>query len=172
MTKIKKKSEKPMIEVKLVNHVLAAEVDAIAKEDGGSYELPKYATEGSAGLDLRACIKEPVEIKPGETKLIPSGIAINIKNPGIMAALMPRSGLGSKGLVLGNLTGVIDSDYQGEIKIALWNRTANATFTVKPGERICQMLFIPVLQVEFDFVDEFSEATERGAKGFGDSGVK
>jgi len=136
---------------------------------GTDIPLPHLATEGSAGMDMRACIDNELIVEPGETVLIPSGMAIYIADNNLAAVLLPRSGLGHKhGLVLGNLTGLIDSDYQGQIFISCWNRSKNP-YTVKPGERIAQMVFIPVERVEFDVVDEFEE-TDRGEGGFGHSG--
>ena len=136
---------------------------------GNEIPLPQHATDGSAGVDLRACLSEPLLIRPGETRLIGTGIAIHIGDPGYAAMLLPRSGLGHKhGIVLGNLVGLIDSDYQGELKVSCWNR-GDTGFTVQPGERICQMVIVPVLQVEYDIVEEF-EASERGAGGFGHTG--
>lgn len=136
---------------------------------GRDYPLPQYATEGSAGVDLRACIDAPLELKPGDTQLIPSGIAIYLQDPGYAAIVLPRSGLGHKhGIVLGNLVGLIDSDYQGQIFVSCWNRGQSA-FTIQPGERVAQLVVVPVAQVEFDVVNEFA-ATERGAGGFGSSG--
>ena len=137
---------------------------------GDSIALPHYATDGSAGLDMRACIDEAMTIKPGQTELIPTGLAIHIGDPGLAAVLLPRSGLGHKhGLVLGNLTGLIDSDYQGQVFISCWNRGSNA-YTIEPGERIAQMVFVPVEQVGFDVVEEFTES-DRGDGGFGHSGT-
>ena len=137
---------------------------------GDSIELPHYATPGSAGLDMRACIGEPITVAPGETVLVPTGLAMHIEDAGIAAVLLPRSGLGHKhGLVLGNLTGLIDSDYQGQVFISCWNRGSKA-YEVQPGERIAQMVFVPVEQVRFDIVDEF-EDSDRGAGGFGHSGT-
>ena len=137
---------------------------------GDSIPLPHYATEGSAGLDMRACIDEPLTVNPGDTVLVPTGLAIHVADPSLAAVLLPRSGLGHKhGLVLGNLTGLIDSDYQGQVFISCWNRGSKA-YEVEPGERIAQMVFVPVEQVEFSVVDEF-EATDRGAGGFGHSGT-
>jgi len=131
--------------------------------------MPDYATTGSAGLDLRACIDEPLILEPGQTELVPSGLAIFINDPNLAAVLWPRSGLGHKhGVVLGNLTGLIDSDYQGQVFISIWNR-GNKSYEIQPGERIAQMVFIPVSQVQFEQVDEFA-ASERGAGGFGHSG--
>lgn len=136
---------------------------------GTEFPLPHYATGGSAGLDLRACLKEPLNLAPGGTALIPSGIAIHIGDPGYAAVLLPRSGLGHKhGIVLGNLVGLIDSDYQGEVLVSCWNRGHEA-FTVQPGERIAQMVILPVVQARFEVVPEF-EASARGAGGFGHSG--
>lgn len=136
---------------------------------GNEIELPHYATDGSAGMDMRACLDEALDIHPGETHLIPTGIAIHIGDPGLAAVLLPRSGLGHKhGIVLGNLTGLIDSDYQGQLFVSVWNR-GNDSFTVNPGERIAQMVFVPVVQASFDIVDEFDES-DRGAGGFGHTG--
>lgn len=136
---------------------------------GREYPLPQYATAGSAGIDLRACIEAPIELRPGDTQLIPSGIAIYLADPTLAAIVLPRSGLGHKhGIVLGNLVGLIDSDYQGQVFVSVWNR-GQTTFTIQPGERIAQLVVVPVVQVEFDVVDEFV-ATERGASGFGSSG--
>lgn len=138
---------------------------------GNEFPLPHYATEGSAGMDLRACIDGPLELKPGQTELIPSGIAIHMQDAKMAATLLPRSGLGHKhGVVLGNLVGLIDSDYQGQVFVSCWNR-GDTTFTIEPGERIAQMVFVPVIQAEFEVVDEF-DATERGAGGFGHTGTK
>ena len=134
-----------------------------------SIPLPHYATAGSAGLDMRACIDKPLTVEPGDTVLVPSGIAIHIGDPGLAACLLPRSGLGHKhGLVLGNLTGLIDSDYQGQVFISIWNRGAK-TYEIQPGERIAQMVFVPVEQVEFQVVEEFDDS-HRGEGGFGHSG--
>lgn len=136
----------------------------------GEY-LPSYATTGSAGLDLRACIDEPMEIMPGETKLIPTGLAIHIADPGYAALILPRSGLGHKhGIVLGNLVGLIDSDYQGQLMVSTWNRGTDA-FTLNPMERLAQLVIVPVLQVGFNVVEEFEES-DRGAGGFGSTGKK
>ncbi len=137
---------------------------------GDSIPLPHYATDGSAGLDMRACIDTPLTIAPGETELIPTGLAIHVRDPGLAAVLLPRSGLGHKhGLVLGNLTGLIDSDYQGQVFISCWNR-GSKSYEISPGERIAQMVFIPVEQVQFNVVDEF-EDSDRGDGGFGHSGM-
>ena len=135
-----------------------------------SIPLPNYATDGSAGLDMRACIDEPLTVSPGDAKLVPTGIAIHIGDGGLAAVLLPRSGLGHKhGLVLGNLTGLIDSDYQGQVFISCWNRGSKA-YEIKPGERIAQMVFVPVEQVRFVVVEEFQNS-ERGDGGFGHSGT-
>jgi len=136
---------------------------------GNQYPLPAYATVGSAGLDLRACLKEPQTLKPGDTVLIPSGIAIHIEDNGYAAMLLPRSGLGHKhGIVLGNLVGLIDSDYQGEVMVSCWNR-GQSDFTIQPGDRIAQMVIVPVVRAKFEVVTEFDEST-RGTGGFGHSG--
>ncbi len=136
---------------------------------GEAFPLPHYATDGSAGLDMRACIDAKVTVAPGETVLIPTGLAIHIGDSRLAAVLLPRSGLGHKhGLVLGNLTGLIDSDYQGQVFISCWNRGSSA-YTVEPGERIAQMVFIPVEQVDFNIVEEF-DSSQRGEGGFGHSG--
>ena len=130
---------------------------------------PHYATAGSAGLDLRACIEAPLAIHPGETHLIPSGLAIHLTDPGLAAMILPRSGLGHKhGIVLGNLVGLIDSDYQGEIMVSTWNR-GNESFVLNPLDRLAQLVVVPVVQVAFNVVDTF-EATSRGADGFGSTG--
>ncbi|RJX33227.1 MAG: dUTP diphosphatase [Oxalobacter sp.] len=134
-------------------------------------QLPAYATPGSAGLDLRACLDAPLDIAPGETHLIPTGLAIHIADPGYAAMILPRSGLGHKhGIVLGNLVGLIDSDYQGQLMVSTWNR-GQTTFTLNPMERLAQLVIVPVMQVQFNVVEEFS-ASERGAGGFGSTGKK
>lgn len=136
---------------------------------GGEFPLPHYATAGSAGLDMRACVDTPLEIAPGETHLIPTGLAIHLGDAGLAAVLLPRSGLGHKhGIVLGNLVGLIDSDYQGQVFVSCWNR-GSQPFTVTPGERIAQMVIVPVLHAEFEVVEEFV-ASARGAGGFGHTG--
>lgn len=136
---------------------------------GDTIDLPNYATDGSAGLDLRACLDQDTILAPGETLLIPTGLAIHIDDPALAAVLLPRSGLGHKhGIVLGNLVGLIDSDYQGQIFVSCWNRSQQA-FEIKIGERIAQMVFVPVAQVAFEQVNEFS-ASERGTGGFGHTG--
>ncbi|HET6629589.1 MAG TPA: dUTP diphosphatase [Woeseiaceae bacterium] len=136
---------------------------------GESIPLPEHATEGSAGLDMRACIDAPLVVEPGQTVLVPTGLAIHIGDAGLAAVLLPRSGLGHKhGLVLGNLVGLIDSDYQGQVFISCWNRS-QAAYEVQPGERIAQMVFVPVEQVRFEVVAEFDDS-RRGSGGFGHSG--
>jgi len=136
---------------------------------GKVFPLPEYATPGSAGLDLRACIDQPMVINPGETQLIPTGIAIHIADPNLAATILPRSGLGHKhGIVLGNLVGLIDSDYQGPLMVSCWNRSENA-FTLEAGERLAQLVFVPVVQATFAVVDSF-ESSDRGEGGFGHSG--
>ena len=136
---------------------------------GDKYPLPHYATAGSAGLDLRACIDSPLTIEPGQSVLIDTGLSLFIDDPGLAATILPRSGLGHKhGIVLGNLVGLIDSDYQGPLMISCWNRSQQA-YTVEPGERIAQLVIVPVVQVEFDIVTEFKQ-TERGHGGFGSTG--
>ncbi len=132
-------------------------------------QLPHYATPGSAGLDLRACIAAPLTLHPGQAELIPSGIAIHLADPGLAAVVLPRSGLGHEhGIVLGNLVGLIDSDYQGQIFVSAWNR-GQAPFVVKPMERLAQLIVVPVVQVGFNVVEEF-DASDRGAGGFGSTG--
>ncbi|MBL8533928.1 MAG: dUTP diphosphatase [Betaproteobacteria bacterium] len=134
-------------------------------------QLPQYATAGAAGMDLRACIQESVSLLPGETQLIPSGIALHLSDPGLAAIVLPRSGLGHKhGIVLGNLVGLIDSDYQGQVFVSVWNRGKDA-FLIQPMDRIAQLVVVPVVQVEFRLVDAFG-ATERGAGGFGSTGQR
>ena len=136
---------------------------------GADFPLPEYATAGSAGLDLRACLKKPLELAPGQAELIPTGLAIYLEDPALAAMVLPRSGLGHRhGIVLGNLVGLIDSDYQGELMVSCWNR-GHESFTLKPGERIAQLVIVPVVQVELQIVENF-EATTRGAGGFGHSG--
>ncbi|MFZ5592675.1 MAG: dUTP diphosphatase [Pseudomonadota bacterium] len=136
---------------------------------GREFPLPQYATGGAAGMDLRACLGEVLEIGAGESHLIPTGLAIHIGDPALAAVLLPRSGLGHKhGIVLGNLVGLIDSDYQGQVFVSCWNRS-NRPFRIEPGERIAQMVFVPVVQAAFEIVDDF-DATARGEGGFGHSG--
>ena len=147
------------IEIKIMNHLI-----------GTSIPLPQYATSGSAAMDVRACLEQPCEVRPGETVMIPSGIAVNINDSGLVAILAPRSGLGIQhGIVLANTIGVIDSDYQGEIGVGIRNQ-GNTSYTIEPGERICQMLFLPVEQVGLELVKEFSTSSDRGTGGFGHSG--
>ncbi len=136
---------------------------------GAEFPLPGYATDGSAGMDLRACIDADLVLEPGATELIPTGMAIHISDPALAAVLLPRSGLGHKhGVVLGNLVGLIDSDYQGQLYVSCWNR-GDTAFTVQPGERIAQMVFVPVVRAAFEVVEEFVDS-ERGAGGFGHTG--
>jgi len=131
--------------------------------------LPHYGTPGAAGLDLRACLDAPLELRPGDSQLVPSGIAIHIGDPGYAAVVLPRSGLGAKhGIVLGNLVGLIDSDYQGQVFVSVWNRSG-AAFTIQPMDRIAQLVVVPVQQVEFNVVEEF-QSSSRGAGGFGSTG--
>jgi len=146
------------LQVKLLNPLIGTRIP-----------VPEYATPGSAGMDLRACIDEPLRLHPGDTILIPTGISIYIEDPGLAAIILPRSGLGHKhGIVLGNLVGLIDSDYQGEIMISCWNRSADS-FNIEQGDRIAQLVIIPVVQARFSIVSEFVE-TKRGTGGFGSSG--
>jgi dUTP pyrophosphatase len=136
---------------------------------GREFPLPAYATAGSAGLDLRACIDQDLLLEPGKAELIPTGLAIYLEDPGLAAVVLPRSGLGHKhGVVLGNLVGLIDSDYQGQLQVSCWNR-GREPFTIRPGERIAQLVVVPVVQVELEVVDDFT-ATTRGGGGFGHSG--
>ncbi len=136
---------------------------------GDAFPLPDYATDGSAGMDLRAMLKQPLELGPGQTELIPTGIAVHIADPSLAAVILPRSGLGHKhGIVLGNLVGLIDSDYQGQLYVSCWNRGADS-FRIEIGERIAQLVLIPVIRAVFERVDEF-EDSQRGAGGFGHSG--
>ncbi|HEV8077204.1 MAG TPA: dUTP diphosphatase [Marinobacter sp.] len=136
---------------------------------GQSIAFPAYATDGSAGLDLRACLSQPLVLEPGDTQLIGTGLAIHIADPALAALILPRSGLGHKhGIVLGNLVGLIDSDYQGELMVSCWNR-GQTRFTVEPGERLAQLVLVPVVQAEFELVDEF-DSSKRGSGGFGSTG--
>jgi dUTP pyrophosphatase len=136
---------------------------------GGEFPLPAHATEGAAGVDLRACLNEKLQLDPGQTALIPTGMAVHIEDPELAAMILPRSGLGHKnGIVLGNLVGLIDSDYQGEIMVSCWNRGSEA-FVIEPGVRLAQMVFVPVVQVDFEVVEEFA-TSRRGAGGFGHTG--
>lgn len=137
---------------------------------GKDFPLPEYATPGSAGLDIRACIDAPMVLNPGESSLIPSGFAIHVEDNQLAAVLLPRSGLGHKhGIVLGNLVGLIDSDYQGQVYVSCWNR-GNESFTINPGDRIAQMVFVPVVQARFDLVNDFT-GSSRGSGGFGHTGI-
>lgn len=146
------------LQVKILNPMVGTEIP-----------LPAYSTPGSAGMDLRACIEAPITLQPGDAALITTGIAIYIRDPGLAAMILPRSGLGHKhGLVLGNLVGLIDSDYQGELMISCWNR-GNSEFTINNGDRIAQLIVVPVVQASFNIVEEF-DSTERGTGGFGSSG--
>ena len=148
------------IEIKILNQTFIEE-----------FGLPQYATEGSAGIDLRACLKEKLEIQANQTELIPTGIAIHIQDPGLAATILPRSGLGHKhGIVLGNLVGLIDSDYQGQLYISCWNRS-QFSYTINTGDRIAQLVFVPVIKADFVVVDEFNQSN-RGEGGFGHSGKR
>ena len=152
-----------------INSKQNIQVKILDQRIGNEFPLPAYATEGSAGMDLRACVDADMEIAPGETKLIPTGISVYVEDPGLAAILLPRSGLGHKhGIVLGNLVGLIDSDYQGPLMVSCWNR-GSESFTLKVGERLAQMVIVPVVQATFEVVDEF-HASERGEGGFGHSG--
>jgi dUTP pyrophosphatase len=147
------------IQLKILNEKISKEI-----------ALPQYSTEGSAGLDLRACLDETLQIEANETVLIPTGLSVYIEDPSLAAVILPRSGLGHKhGIVLGNLVGLIDSDYQGELKVSCWNRSKDC-FSIQPGERIAQLVFVPVVQADFKLVTEFEES-ERGDGGFGSTGV-
>lgn len=151
------------VQVKLLNPKIGSDPN---------FPLPTRATDGSAGIDLRACIDEPVVIKAGETKLIGTGMAIYIKDPNFAGIILPRSGLGHKhGIVLGNLVGLIDADYQGELMVSVWNRS-DSDFTLNPAERMAQYMVVPVVRPSFEVVDEFSDDSERGTSGFGSSGIK
>jgi dUTP pyrophosphatase len=156
------------LECLIVNH-RDIELKILDPRLGREIPLPAYATTGSAGLDLRACLTEPLTVHPGETHLIPTGLAMHIADPGLAAMVLPRSGLGHKhGIVLGNLVGLIDSDYQGELLVSCWNR-GHAPFTIDIGERIAQLIIVPVVRAEFAIVPEFTPST-RGTGGFGHSG--
>lgn len=151
--------------------MLKIQIKILNENIGSFYPLPQYATDGSAGLDLRACLSKDLTLKPGDAELIPSGIAIHIADPGYAAMILPRSGLGHKhGIVLGNLVGLIDSDYQGQIMVSCWNRGAES-FTIAPGERIAQLIIVPVLHADFEVVTDFT-ASKRGEGGFGHTGRK
>lgn len=137
---------------------------------GSEYPVPEYATDGAAGVDLRACLDAPLTVSPGQTHLVPSGIAVHMADPGLAAVILPRSGLGhKKGIVLGNLVGLIDSDYQGQVMISIWNR-GDEHVLIEPGDRIAQMVFVPVKRVQFEVVDDF-QASARGDGGFGHTGT-
>jgi len=145
------------------------EIKILDKRLGAEFPLPAYATSGSAGMDLSACIIEPLQLLPGQTILVPTGIAVHIADPNLAAMLLPRSSLGHKhGIVLGNLVGLIDSDYQGPLQVSCWNR-GNDVFTLHPGDRLAQMIIVPVVQVSLSIVEEFTP-TERGVGGFGSTG--
>ena len=145
------------------------QIKAIDPRLGTEFPLPEYATAGSAGMDLRACLDEPVAIAPGETKLIPTGFAMHMEESGMAAVILPRSGLGHKhGIVLGNLVGLIDSDYQGQVYVSCWNRS-DRDFQIEPGLRIAQLVFLPVVQAAWELVEDF-ETSDRGAGGFGHTG--
>ncbi|WP_252177633.1 dUTP diphosphatase [Endozoicomonas sp. 4G] len=138
---------------------------------GSEFPMPAYATDGSAGIDLRAMLEKPLNLEPGQTELLPTGMAIHIEDAALAAMILPRSGLGHKhGIVLGNLVGLIDSDYQGQLMVSCWNR-GQSTFTIEPGERIAQLVLVPVVQARLEMVDSFDE-TDRGAGGFGHSGTR
>ena len=150
--------------------MIDVELKVLDPRIGAGMPLPAYATPGSAGLDLRAALEQPLLLQPGQSELVPTGFAIHLRDPGYCAVILPRSGLGHKqGLVLGNLVGLIDSDYQGPLLVSCWNRSGQA-FTIVPGDRIAQLVFLPVAQARFHLVDEF-QPSERGAGGFGSSGV-
>ena len=148
------------------------DIKILDKRLGDVFPMPSYATDGSAGLDLRACIDEPLKLTPGDTKLIPTGFSMHLADPNLAGVLLPRSGLGTKhGIVLGNLVGLVDSDYQGQIFVCVWNRTTDKTYVIQPGERICQMVIVPIVQVKLNTVDDFV-TTDRASGGFGSSGKK
>ena len=148
---------------------MKVQVKVLDQRLGQEWPMPTYASTGSAGLDLRACVEEAIQIEPGQTVLVKTGMAIYIDDTNFAGLVLPRSGLGHKhGIVLGNLVGLIDSDYQGELMVSVWNR-GQTTFTLEPGERLAQYVLVPVVQAQFDIVNEF-EATERGAGGFGHTG--
>lgn len=148
----------------------SVDVKIIDKRIGNEIPMPAYATAGSAGIDLRACIDEPIELNPNDTVMIKSGLAVHMKDKSLAAVILPRSGLGHKhGIVIGNLVGLIDSDYQGEIMLSMWNRGKDP-FVINVGDRLAQMVFVPVIQPQFNIVGQFEDETERGAGGFGHSG--
>lgn len=149
----------------------SVQIKILDKRIGNEFSLPDYATPGSAGMDLRACLEDITIIEPSQTILIPTGLSVYVEDPTLAAVLLPRSGLGHKhGIVLGNLTGLIDSDYQGPLMVSLWNRS-NTGFTINPGDRIAQMVFVPIVQAKFEIVDEFKESA-RASGGFGHTGVQ
>ena len=148
----------------------AVQLKILDSRIGRELPLPEYATDGSAGMDLRACLDNALQLAPGQTELIPTGLAIHIADPKLAAVILPRSGLGHKhGIVLGNLVGLIDSDYQGQLFVSCWNR-GQGRFTIQPGERIAQLVFVPVVQAEFEIVTAF-DASHRGDGGFGHTGI-
>lgn len=153
----------------VISHEQRIKIKILDSRIGSDFPLPVYATNGSAGIDLRACVENTTEVAAGETILIPTGMSIFIDDPSLAAVILPRSGLGHKhGIVLGNLVGLIDSDYQGPLMVSLWNR-GSETFSFEPGDRIAQLVFVPIVQVEFDVVEEF-ESSQRGEGGFGHTG--
>ena len=150
--------------------MIQVKIDVKVLDSRMADQLPAYATAGSAGLDLRACIDEPLELKPNAWQLVPTGIAIHLKDPGYAALILPRSGLGHKhGIVLGNLVGLIDSDYQGQLMVSAWNRS-DVAFTLQPMERLAQLVIVPVMQAQFNVVSEFDSTSERGEGGYGSTG--
>ncbi len=153
----------------MTNSRRAIQLKVLDPRLGGEFPLPHYATDGAAGMDLRACLDAPLTLAPGQTELLPTGLAIHIADPGLAAVILPRSGLGHRhGIVLGNLVGLIDSDYQGQLMVSCWNR-GNDSFTIEPGDRIAQLVFVPVVQAAFEVVESF-EATQRAEGGFGHTG--
>lgn len=160
-----------VVTIEKKSHATPVQVKILDPRIGAEFPLPKYETSDAAGMDLRACLEKSLTIEPGQTHLIPTGISIYIGDPHVAAVILPRSGLGHKhGLVLGNLVGLIDADYQGPLMVSCWNR-GQAAYTIEPGDRIAQLVFLPVVRAHFDIVDEFA-STERGAGGFGHSGKK
>lgn len=154
----------------MIDNLCSVKVKILDEKLGGDIPLPQYATNGSAGLDLRACIEEPIKIFPGECVLIPTGIAVFIENPNLAGMILPRSGLGhNHGIVLGNLVGLIDSDYQGPLKVSCWNR-GSKEYEIKPGERLAQFIVVPVVKAQFEVVNSFMP-TERSVGGFGHTGT-
>lgn len=154
------------VKLKIVTEFGKEYFNEIYKEDGG---MPKYQTSGSAAVDVRACIKEKIVLHPGETQKVKSGFALDIGDSNVVALIAPRSGLGTKGVILSNTIGVCDSDYQGEYMLTLWNRSINI-IEISPGERVCQMMFVPVVKANFELVEDFGHVTERGTGGFGSTG--